>query len=92
MLFNGWIMVNKSTEKRPRKVGSGRKKGSKSFTQMAFAELSKICGQETVIPVSRVWLEQMGVKIVSDDHTNLQSSSEQLSQEPQNKIQFNLTK
>jgi len=85
-------MVNQKTEKRPRKVGSGRKKGSKSFTSMAFSELSKICGQETVIPVSRVWLEQMGVKIVSDDHTNLQSSSEQLSQEPQSKIQFNLTK
>ena len=85
-------MVNQKTEKRPRKVGSGRKKGSKSFTSMAFSELSKICGQETVIPVSRVWLEKMGVKIVVDDHTNLQSSSEQLSQEPQNKIQFNLTK
>lgn len=85
-------MVNKSTEKRPRKAGSGRKKGSKSFTQMAFAELSKICGQETVIPVSRVWLEQMGVKIVSDDHTNLQSSGEQSLQGETAKIQFNLTK
>ena len=85
-------MVNQKTEKRPRKVGSGRKKGSKSFTSMAFSELSKICGQETVIPVSRVWLEKMGVKIVVDDHTNLQSSSEQLSQESESKIQFNLTK
>ncbi len=85
-------MVNQKTEKRPRKVGSGRKKGSKSFTSMAFSELSKICGQETVIPVSRVWLEKMGVKIVADDHTNLQSSNQEATGEPTTKIQFSLTK
>ena len=47
----------------PRKTGSGRKKGAKSFVNITLAELEKFCGSATGIPVSRVWLEQMGASI-----------------------------
>jgi hypothetical protein len=47
----------------PRKSGSGRKKGATSFANITLAELEKFCGSATGIPVSRVWLEQMGASI-----------------------------
>ena len=49
----------------PRKTGSGRKKGATSFTNVTIADLQKFCGSASVIPVSRVWLEQMGANIAT---------------------------
>ena len=53
-------MTNKTTNKdgTPRKTGSGRKKGAKSFVNVTLADLQKFCGAAAAIPVSRVWLEQ----------------------------------
>jgi hypothetical protein len=47
----------------PRRKGSGRTKGSVSFTNIQLKELKKVCGDETVIPVSRKWLETMGFSL-----------------------------
>ena len=47
----------------PRKTGSGRRKGANSFANISLADLEKFCGSASVIPVSRVWLEQMGACI-----------------------------
>ena len=69
-------MDKSSLPKRPRKAGSGRKKGSKSFTRMTFSELSKICGSETIVPVSRVWLEQMGIKVTEDAEKQIDEAKE----------------
>jgi hypothetical protein len=81
-------MNNINTSKPPRKSGSGRKKGSKSFTRMTFSELSNICGSSTIVPVSRVWLEQMGVTIVANDTTTIKELNQKEADEPI--IQFKL--
>ena len=47
----------------PRKSGSGRRKGATSFTNISIADLQMFCGSATLIPVSRVWIEQMGACI-----------------------------
>ena len=46
----------------PRKKGSGRPKGSSSFTHVSFEELERICSGdgERLVVVSRVWLEKEG--------------------------------
>jgi len=53
--------MNKTLNKdgTPRKTGSGRKKGAKSFVNITLEELQKFCGMSASIPVSRVWLEQI---------------------------------
>lgn len=58
-------VMNKTLNKdgTPRKTGSGRKKGAKSFVNITLSELEKFCGSATGIPVSRVWLERMGASI-----------------------------
>ena len=49
----------------PRKTGSGRRKGATSFVNVTIADLEKFCGSASVIPVSRVWLEQMGANVAT---------------------------
>ena len=55
--------VTKNKDGSPRKSGSGRRKGANSFSNISLADLEKFCGSASVIPVSRVWLEQMGACI-----------------------------
>lgn len=65
-------MINKPTLNKngqPRKQGSGRKKGAKSFVNITLTDLQKFCGSAAVIPVSRVWLEQMGAAIADTPTT-----------------------
>jgi hypothetical protein len=45
-----------------RKTGSGRTKGATSFQQVKLKDLSPFVGNETPIPVSRVWLNKIGYK------------------------------
>lgn len=52
-----------------RKSGSGRKKGAKSFVNITLTDLQMFCGSAAVIPVSRVWLEQMGAAIADTPTT-----------------------
>ena len=72
----------------PRKTGSGRKKGATSFVNVTIADLQQFCGKATVIPVSRVWLEQMGAMIAGDNRTEIYVSQAPVEEEA--KISFTL--
>jgi hypothetical protein len=55
--------------KKSRKKGSGRPKGSKSFTDVSLHDISKLLGEDNsqeLIPISRVWLEKKGFKRAID--------------------------
>ena len=39
----------------------GRPKGGKSFTNVRMADLRANLGDNAVVPVSRVWIEKMGL-------------------------------
>ena len=53
----------------PRKSGSGRRKGAKSFISIRVSDLEQFCGKNTLIPVSRVWMEQMGASVSESTRT-----------------------
>ena len=53
----------------PRKSGSGRRKGAKSFISIRVSALEQFCGKNTLIPVSRVWIEQMGASVSESTRT-----------------------
>ena len=72
----------------PRKSGSGRRKGANSFVSIRVSDLEQFCGQNTLIPVSRVWLEQMGANIQAKP-TNI-TAQEKVLDEPEQKIAFKL--
>jgi hypothetical protein len=73
----------------PRKQGSGRKKGAISFTYVSFAQLEDICGTKTMIPVSRVWLENLGVTVETEKQEKITIASlAPKSVEPEQKIEF----
>ena len=44
-----------------RKVGSGRKKGSVSFTQVTLEQLNDMLGPKATILISRKWAETVGI-------------------------------
>jgi len=48
-------------QKKQRKVGSGRKKGSVSFTQVSLEELNDMLGPKATILISRKWAETIGL-------------------------------
>jgi len=70
----------------PRKSGSGRRRGATSFTNISIADLQKFCGSATLIPVSRVWIEQMGASVSESTPTPVK----QQDAEPNEKISFTL--
>jgi len=72
----------------PRKTGSGRKKGSTSFTNVTLADLKMFCGEAMQIPVSRKWLEQMGAAIQGTAPTP--TTPTQPEPEEEQKISFTL--
>lgn len=47
----------------PRKRGSGKTKGAGCFTKIQWSELKAFVGENTAIPVSRVWLRSLGVPV-----------------------------
>jgi hypothetical protein len=44
-----------------RKVGSGRKKGSVSFSQVTLEQLNDILGPKATVLISRKWAETVGI-------------------------------
>ena len=72
----------------PRKSGSGRRKGANSFANVTLADLEKFCGSATLIPISRVWLENMGASIEAKP-TNI-TTQEKALDEVEQKIAFKL--
>ena len=71
----------------PRKRGSGRRKGATSFTNISIADLKKFCGSATLIPVSRIWLEQLTDSVDEVSTQNVVSTKEP---EQNEKISFTL--
>ena len=45
----------------PRKIGSGKTKGAGCYTDITWAQLKNSIGEETNIPVSRVWINSLGI-------------------------------
>ncbi len=41
----------------------GRKKGSTSFTHLTYKELGRFVGAETIVPVHKSWLDQLGFDV-----------------------------
>lgn len=67
----------------------GRPKGANSFTHIKLAELQKICGSESTIPVSRVWLEKLGLEL-NEEKTSVKVSKP-VEEKNEEKIQFSLS-
>ena len=44
----------------PRKIGSGKTKGAGCYANVTWAQLKKVIGEDTQIPVSRVWINNLG--------------------------------
>ena len=87
ILYNGRGMkVTLNKDGTPRKSGSGRRKGATSFTNISIADLQKFCGSATLIPVSRVWIEQMGASVSESTPTIVKQEDA----EPNEKISFTL--
>ena len=80
--------MNKTLNKdgTPRKRGSGRRKGANSFVNIRVSDLEQFCGKNTLIPISRVWLESMGASITESYPTIVSVSQEP--KEVEEKISF----
>ena len=48
----------------PRKKGSGRPKGSRSFINVKLAELKNFVGDDALIPVRKVWLHEVAIQLM----------------------------
>jgi len=55
------LTINKDGS--PRKRGSGRTKGSNSFEYISLDDLKRYINENTRVPVSRVWLRNLGFSI-----------------------------
>jgi len=70
------------------KRGRGRPAGSTSFVNVSLADLDQFVGTSSAIPVSRVWLEKMGLTIQAVQRT-IQEAGEETSTP---KVEFKITK
>ena len=57
----------------PRKIGSGKTKGAGCYTDITWAQLKNSIGEETNIPVSRVWINSLGISTDSKPKKNIQT-------------------
>ena len=48
---------------KPRKKGSGKTKGAGCYAKIPWRDLKKSIGADVPIPVSRVWLRQLGADV-----------------------------
>lgn len=70
------------------KRGRGRPTGSTSFVNVSVADLEQFVGTSSAIPVSRIWLEKMGLTIQPVQRTIQESEVE--TSIP--KVEFKITK
>ena len=70
------------------KRGRGRPAGSTSFVNVSIADLEQFVGTSSAIPVSRIWLEKMGLTIQPVQRT-IQEAADQSSTP---KVEFKITK
>ena len=72
-------MITLNKDGTPRMVRSGKTKGSTSFESVTLATLKSIVKDGVPIPVSRKWLETLGVDV------------SQPAEVKEDKVEFNLT-
>ena len=70
------------------KRGRGRPAGSTSFVNVSVADLEQFVGTSSAIPVSRIWLEKMGLTIQAVQRTIQESEVETSTP----KVEFKITK
>lgn len=70
------------------KRGRGRPAGSTSFVNVSVTDLEQFVGTSSAIPVSRIWLEKMGLTIQAVQRTIQESEVE--TSIP--KVEFKITK
>jgi len=77
-------MNNTETVKR----GRGRPAGSTSFVNVSLTDLDQFVGTSSAIPVSRVWLQKMGLTVQPISRTIQEAEGEDSSP----KVEFKITK
>lgn len=70
------------------KRGRGRPVGSTSFVNVSLADLDQFVGTKSAIPVSRIWLQKMGLAI----QPVFRSISEVNDSDSSPKVEFKITK
>lgn len=70
------------------KRSKGRPAGSNSFVRIRARDLITMVGESAIIPVSKVWLRDNGVELISPQMTIASEASVESQEE---KIQFSLT-
>lgn len=84
-------------EKKKRKVGSGRKKGSFSFTSVPLAQLNEMLGPKASVVISRKWAETVGLQgtMFSATPQNIKESAgikpKERKTEPEPQVEVELT-
>jgi pimeloyl-CoA synthetase len=80
--------MNQTTTATIVKRGRGRPAGSTSFVNVSLADLDQFVGTKSAIPVSRVWLQKMGLAIqpISRSITEVNDS------DSSPKVEFKITK
>tara|TARA_R100000008_G_scaffold74602_1_gene53493 strand:+ start:1087 stop:1281 length:195 start_codon:yes stop_codon:yes gene_type:complete len=56
--------ISYNKDGKPRKKGSGRPKGSTSFTQVKLSELERFVSKDCLIPVSKKWLHTIAIELI----------------------------
>lgn len=51
----------------------GRPKGGTSFTNISLEQLNELFSSKQSIPISRVWLERLDIKVVKESPIEIQS-------------------
>lgn len=67
------------------KRGRGRPAGSTSFVNVSLSDLEQFVGSGSAIPVSRVWLQKMGLTVQQIERTIREQSDNPT-------VEFKLTK
>ena len=71
------------------KRSKGRPAGSNSFVRIRARDLIAMVGESAIIPVSKVWLRDNGVELVSPQMTIVAEAP--VAEPQEQKIQFSLT-
>ena len=71
------------------KRSKGRPAGSNSFVRIRARDLIAMVGESAIIPVSKVWLRDNGVELVSPQMTIVAEAP--VAEPQEEKIQFSLT-
>lgn len=70
------------------KRGRGRPAGSTSFVNVSLADLDQFVGTASAIPVSRIWLQKLGLTIQPISRTIQEAEGEDSTP----KVEFKITK